>query len=116
MGGRYNVQAPGISRQSAEASQFKKQNDDGEGPKDNELAARMARKLQAKDELREIVNDSPTYRGQVWEYSNDEKEDSWLTTNFKCRKHMDHASGGDGADGRSTDDYRVMDEKNGRRD
>jgi hypothetical protein len=71
----------------------------------------MAHKLQAKDELREIVKDSPTYRGQVCEYSNDKKEDSWLTTSFKCQKHMDHASGGDGADGQSTDDYRVMDRR-----
>jgi peptidyl-prolyl cis-trans isomerase SDCCAG10 len=95
----------------------KNQKDDGEGPKDNDLAARMARKLQAEDEPREIVADAPTYHGQVLDNSDDEKEkDSWLTTKFKCRKHMDHTRGGDGADGRSTDDYRVVDENNGRRD
>jgi peptidyl-prolyl cis-trans isomerase SDCCAG10 len=95
----------------------KKQNNDGEGPTDDDLTARMARKLQAEDEPREIVDDAPAYRGQVWENSDDEKEkESWLTTKFKCRKHMDHASGGDGADGRSIDDYRVVDEKNGRHD
>jgi peptidyl-prolyl cis-trans isomerase SDCCAG10 len=95
----------------------KKHNDDGEGPMDNDLAARMARKLQADNKSREIVDDAPTYHGQVLEYSDDEKEkESWLTTKFKCRKHMGHASGGDGADGRSTDDYRIVDEKNGGRD
>jgi hypothetical protein len=99
----------------------KNQKDD-EGPNDNDLAARMARKFPAEDEPRQIVDDAPTYHGQVLENSDDEEEkkDSWLSTKFNCRKHTDHASGGNGdqlaADGRSTDEYRVVDEKHGHRD
>jgi len=88
-----------------------------EGPKDDALAARMARKLQAKQqEPREQASEAPTYRGQVLENSDDEeRKDSWLTTKFKCRKHMDLDSA-EGADGRNMDDYRVEDEKHGHGD
>lgn len=99
----------------------KNQKDDVEGPKDNDLAARMARKLKADDEPHQIVDGAPTYHGQVLENSDNEEEkrDSWLTTKFHCRKHTDHASDGNGdqlaVDGRSTDEYRVVDEKHGHR-
>ena len=89
---------------------------DQDGPKDDALAARMARKLQTKQEPREHASDAPAYRGQVLENSDDdERKDSWLTTKFKCRKHMDLDSSA-AADGRGMDDYRVEDEKHGRRD
>ena len=97
-------------------------NESNELTTDNDLAARMARKLLAEQqEPREQSNEVQTYRGQVLDNSGDEEqEDSWLTTKFKCRKHMDvdSAEGGTqiAADGRTMDDYRVVDERHGHRD
>lgn len=83
-------------------------------PKDDALAARMARKLQSEQEPRDETNNVPTYRGQVLDDNSDEeRKDSWLTTKFKCRKHMDLDAADEGADGRTADDYRVVDEKRG---
>lgn len=80
---------------------------------DNDLAAKMARKLEQQQPREETSQAVPSYRGQVLENSDDEEtqggKDSWLTTKFKCRKHMDLDSGA-GADGRTMDDYRVVDE------
>lgn len=89
-------------------------NSEGEDPKDDSLASRMARKLQAEpQEPREQASEAQTYRGNILEDSDDdERKDSWLTTKFKCRKHMDLDSA-EGADGRTMDDYRVVDEKHG---
>jgi peptidyl-prolyl cis-trans isomerase SDCCAG10 len=79
------------------------------------LASRMARRAA---EASEGTNDQdvggPAYHGQVLE-SDDEEEGAksdWLGTRFKCRKHMDHhaqESGELGGDGRSMDDYLVLD-------
>jgi hypothetical protein len=102
--------------------QVTSRNESSERPVDNDLAARMARKQQAEQqEASERASEAPTYRGQVLDNSDDEeRKDSWLTTKFKCRKHMDIdiAEGGKqlAADGRAMDDYRVIDEKHGRRD
>lgn len=74
---------------------------------DDSLAARMARRAQSASSL-----DDPrgtVYRGQVLESDDDEpggKNDDWLKTTFKCRKHIDHTAG---SDGRHMDDYEVID-------
>ena len=89
------------------------QNDSG--PRDDGLAAKMARRLKDQQEPREghAYDEAPTYHGQVLEHSDDEDErskDAWLSTKFKCRKNMDMESSA-GADGRTMDDYRVVDDK-----
>jgi peptidyl-prolyl cis-trans isomerase SDCCAG10 len=79
------------------------------------LASRMARRAA---EAGEGANDQdiggPAYHGQVLESDDEEQgaKSDWLGTRFKCRKHMDHhaqESGELGGDGRSMDDYLVLD-------
>ena len=62
-----------------------------------------------------------TYRGQVLENASDDESptNDWLLTNFKCKKHIDHESRlgkVTGGDGRSADDYVVIDENRPRWD
>ena len=81
------------------------QNDDG-------LAARMARSL---EENVVVPSDKPveSYHGQVLETDNDPV--NWLGTSFTCKRHVDHASReGLGGDGRSMDEYLVIDPKTAR--
>jgi peptidyl-prolyl cis-trans isomerase SDCCAG10 len=84
--------------------------------RDDALAAKMARKLKQQQESREeqAYDEAPTYHGQMFEHSDEEGErskDDWLSTKFKCRKHMDIDSSSAGADGRTMDDYQVVDDK-----
>ena len=66
-----------------------------------------------------VSNDSEAkevYRGQILEATSDEEIPSknWLLTSFKCKKHIDHESRlgtAIGGDGRSADDYVVIDKK-----
>jgi peptidyl-prolyl cis-trans isomerase SDCCAG10 len=88
--------------------------DSRKGGNENSLASRMARRAH---EAAEGTNDrdegGPTYHGQVLESDDEEQGTSdWMGTSFKCRKHMDHQardSGEVGGDGRSMDDYLVLD-------
>lgn len=88
----------------------------GEEPQkqDNSLASRMARKLLAEQGRKESsVDAGPTYHGQVLQDDEeDEKNEDWLSTKFKCRRHMDHSSKmmdeKTGGDGRNVDDYVVL--------
>ena len=80
---------------------------------ENSLASRMARRAA---EAAEGTNDrdvgGPAYHGQVLESDEEQGASDWLGTRFKCRKHMDHHAGGSeglGGDGRSMDDYLVLD-------
>jgi peptidyl-prolyl cis-trans isomerase SDCCAG10 len=81
---------------------------------ESSLASRMARRAA---EAAEGANDQdvggPVYHGQVLESDDEEQGTSdWLGTRFKCRKHMDQNAGGSGdlgGDGRSMDDYLVLD-------
>lgn len=85
---------------------------------DNSLAARMARRAQAEQNeqpARNVEPAVPTYRGQILDVSDDERDQKsdWLKTKFKCRKHMDLDSRGVGedeigGDGRNMDDYEVV--------
>ncbi len=84
--------------------------------RDDALAAKMARKLKQQQESREeqTYDEAPTYHGQMLEHSDEEGErskDDWLSTKFNCRKHMDIDSSSAGADGRTMDDYQVVDDK-----
>lgn len=88
---------------------------------ENSLASRMARRSAADGTNDQDVGGA-AYHGQVLESDDDERGASdWLGTRFKCRKHMDHHAGSSGelgGDGRSMDDYLVLDpsqkEANGR--
>jgi peptidyl-prolyl cis-trans isomerase SDCCAG10 len=88
--------------------------DSRKGGNENSLASRMARRAA---EAAEGTNDrdvgGPAYHGQVLESDDEEQGSSdWLGTRFKCRKHMDQNAGGSGdlgGDGRSMDDYLVLD-------
>ena len=58
---------------------------------------------------------TPVYSGQVLENDDfDENDATWLKERFKCKRHIDHESRGSaisGGDGRSMDDYEVIDAK-----
>jgi peptidyl-prolyl cis-trans isomerase SDCCAG10 len=58
-------------------------------------------------------NDSSTapaaYHGQILERDVDGRD--WITTKFKCKKHMDHDAKTRGGDGRGIDDYEVIEER-----
>lgn len=55
--------------------------------------------------------DSTGYHGQVLEMDTDEEDDgAWIQTKFKCKKHMD-VNAKTGGDGRSMDDYVVLEER-----
>ena len=88
---------------------------------DNSLAARMAKRSDAerqRDEDDSVVL-APTYHGQVLEDSGEEdRSAAWLQTQFKCRRHIDHMTKKgtvdekqSGGDGRSINDYDVLDSK-----
>jgi peptidyl-prolyl cis-trans isomerase SDCCAG10 len=81
---------------------------------ENSLASRMARRAaDAAEDANDRDVGGPAYHGQVLESDDEEQGASdWLGTRFKCRKHMDHharGSGELGGDGRSMDDYLVLD-------
>ena len=79
---------------------------------DNGLATRMARSL---EEVAIVPSDEPveSYHGQVLE--TDDDPGNWLETTFTCKRHVDHASReGLGGDGRSIDEYLVVDPKTAR--
>jgi len=118
---RSTVQMTVEERKASTLSQHDKKADDS-------LAARMARKAQAANNIRvdKNVDQAPAYNGQVLE-SDDEngdgssvvngsaKRQKWLGTTFRCRRHMDQDAGGKelGGDGRAADDYEVVDMKGG---
>jgi len=118
---RSTVQMTVEERKASTLSQHDKKADDS-------LAARMARKAQAANNIRvdKNVDQAPAYNGQVLE-SDDEngdgssvvngsaKRQKWLGTTFRCRRHMDQDAGGKelGGDGRAADDYEVVDMKDG---
>ena len=86
--------------------------------KENSLASRMARRAEAANLAPEQDDQVPTYHGQILESDgDDEGGGEWLNTRFKCRKHMDHhakeENGDLGGDGRNTDDYKVIDDRDG---
>ena len=78
---------------------------------DDGLASRMARRVaqQQKSET-SLTDGDDAYHGQVL-YSDDDRDPSWLTTKFKCRKHMDFLSG-DGKD--AVEEYQVIDSQSAR--
>ena len=87
---------------------------------DDSLAARMARRAQKADVSPAVEEDqAPTYHGQVLESDEDDdnvekdgdSRSKWLATAFKCKRHVDHDSRNLGGDGRSADDYKVIDSK-----
>jgi peptidyl-prolyl cis-trans isomerase SDCCAG10 len=81
---------------------------------DNSLAARMARKVETTSS-KEPEESIEAYHGQILEDDDNEENNDWMGTRFKCRHHIDHASrlGDDekGGDGRDMHDYEVIDEK-----
>eukprot|EP00977_Amphora_coffeiformis_P016119 scaffold4910_cov169-Amphora_coffeaeformis.AAC.1 len=85
---------------------------DSHSPKDNSLAARMARRAGDGGS----TNDSEeveSYHGQVLEGKDEDRLDyqrssNWMATTFKCRQHIDHSAG---ADGRKADDYELVDDQ-----
>jgi peptidyl-prolyl cis-trans isomerase SDCCAG10 len=52
-----------------------------------------------------------TYHGQVLENDIEEGDNDWIKTKFKCKRHMDQDAKM-GGDGRGTDDYKVIEERN----
>lgn len=101
------------------------------GGDDDDLAARMAsrhdrsrREMADAEEADRKADVALTYRGQVMdEDSPDEDADGkvgWMSSQFRCRGHIDHASKNDesrgpsGGDGRDMDDYVVIDSEGGR--
>lgn len=81
--------------------------------RDDSLASRMARRAQQEEGKNEDLIDVVTYRGQILESDGeDETGNMWLSTRFKCRRHIDHRAG----DGRDADDYKVIDDKSKRVD
>lgn len=66
-----------------------------------------------KKRIRGDDDEHEGYSGQVTEdYAYDEKKDEdWMKTKFKCRRHMDHDARM-GGDGRASSEYRVVEEKN----
>ena len=92
---------------------------------DDSLAARMAKRVkQTEDDEEKRIQEEeafvamPGYVGQVNqdEYTNDDtKSGDWMTTKFKCKRHIDNETRkGDseiGGDGRRIDEYVVLDEK-----
>jgi peptidyl-prolyl cis-trans isomerase SDCCAG10 len=121
-------------RDQIKARNNKSNNDDMTG--DTSLAARMARRAQLEDSssnaaaaataAETAADQAETYHGQVLETTDaDVRDGSWLATRFKCRQHMDLTAGGAdnsnvellvvGGDGRSADDYQVVDEQQARR-
>ena len=97
---------------AAERAKHSKKDD-----KENSLASRMARRAEAASLAPEQDDQTPTYHGQILESEGEDEGEEWLNTRFKCRKHMDHhakeENGDLGVDGRSTDDYKVIDERDG---
>ena len=88
--------------------------------RDASLATRMAQRTERaeRDKLEEEVRaEKGTYHGQVMERSDEELEGDedgrWMEGKFKCRRHIDHAAKGIGGDGRSADDYVVIDGERG---
>lgn len=99
---------------------------------DDSLAARMAQKIKRKQDEearvhkeREDKISMPGYHGQVDEKdsgSEDDANNSWMESKFKCKKHIDRDSrtatldkSEEGGDGRHMDDYLVVDEKGGKK-
>lgn len=104
---------------------------------DDSLASRMAKRVhEAREDEAKATKEkedfiaAPGYHGQVVVEDNDnadnnsmENNHDWLSTKFKCKRHIDHDSRvsalekGDingheeGGDGRHMDDYLVVDEK-----
>jgi cyclophilin family peptidyl-prolyl cis-trans isomerase len=76
---------------------------------DNSLATRMARKAQ-QQEVHELIDSAPAYHGQLLEGNNNDETCDWLQTRFKCRQHVDDHARKSGSDGRSMDDYQVVDD------
>ena len=107
----------------------------GGGIQDDSLASRMARKHDAVKSQKEekILREEavPVYSGQILDDGGvvgeegevsavGDKSTQWLEREFKCRRHIDHdskaqamgaGSSGVGGDGRSAEDYEVIDYK-----
>lgn len=73
------------------------------------------KKKHKKDQEEKPSSSSVVYSGQVLENDDfDENDTSWLKGRFKCKRHIDHdskASAITGGDGRSMNDYEVIDGK-----
>eukprot|EP00934_Nitzschia_sp_Nitz4_P000623 Nitzschia sp. Nitz4//scaffold35_size145790//88102//89655//NITZ4_003035-RA/size145790-processed-gene-0.57-mRNA-1//1//CDS//3329549139//623//frame0 len=79
----------------------------GEDPSGaDEITTRLQRATETKDNVEDPKPSGVTYHGQVLENDDDVDED-WMKTAFKCRKHqdLDAKLGND-----SLDDYKVIDE------
>jgi len=88
----------------------------GGNGRDNSLAARMARKVDAENEKESKVEFKPTYSGQILEDDDNGDEEgtlNWLKSTFKCKRHIDHDSKDQAlaGDGRKLEDYEVVDDK-----
>ena len=85
----------------------------GGNGRDNSLAARMARKVDAENEKEIKIESKPTYSGQILEddeNGDEERISNWLKSTFKCKRHIDHDSKDQAlsGDGRKLEDYEVL--------
>ena len=87
---------------------------DRKSGQDDSLAARMMRKADKSSRFQGGADETTeTYHGQVLERDDSDDADvgDWMTTKFKCKRHIDHASRMEeqrGGDGRSVDDYAIV--------
>lgn len=98
-----------INKRTTMSTALVDDNDDG-------LAARLAKRFPKptpKDETM-LVDGEESYHGQVMETEDDDpSQENWLGTTFRCKRHVDHESReGLGGDGRSVNEYLVVDPKN----
>lgn len=81
--------------------------DGRDGDRRTDGKARRKREKEGRGE-----EDAKGYHGQVLERDGDEEGNvDWIRTKFKCRRHMD-LDAKMGGDGRATDDYVVVEERN----
>ena len=79
---------------------------------DDGLAARLAKRLQKPTPNETMPEGEESYHGQVME-TEDDPQENWLGTTFRCKRHVDLDSReGLGGDGRSVNEYLVVDPKN----
>lgn len=76
------------------------------------LVTRMVRRAETASDSEDEApgTNSVAYHGQILD-NEDDAQDDWMQTKFKCRKHqdLDAKLGGDGRD--AMEDYKVIDEK-----
>ena len=103
-------------------------NSDSHTTADNSLAARMAKRAKQSEEDQERrkqeeeeFRSMPGYSGKVNDDQTETETSDWMNTKFKCKQHIDGdkrlgamdkmGAESKGGDGRSMDEYVVLDEK-----